>query len=170
MEIIGYKCFNKDMTNRYGKKIEIGKIYTANGNIKVGNDGHGYHFCKNMEDTFRYFDAMNDEVSLCLVKGTGKIDEYEDKYNGYYDIYASEDIEILKRLTREEIIIYGLNLNDIRVCRFIQCFKLTNDEIEMFKEKFSNKTLVLQFIEYYQIGNKDVFKSLWYLHFIVISI
>ena len=28
-EVVGYKAFNKDLTNRYGKKFEIGKIYIA---------------------------------------------------------------------------------------------------------------------------------------------
>lgn len=158
MELIGYKCFNEDMTNRYGLKLEVGKIYGVNGEIKFGNDGNGYHFCKNMEDTFRYFDAMNNDVSICLVKGTGKIIEYEDDYNGYYDMYASENIEVLKRLTREEIIMYALNLNSISVCRFIQGFKLTDEEIELFKEKFSKNNNVLSYIDYYQLKNKDAFK------------
>jgi len=159
MEIIGYKCFNKDLTNRYKKQLEVGKIYTANGDVTFGNDGHGYHFCKNLEDTLRYFDGMNEEISICLVKGTGDIVEYEDDYNGYYDIYSSENIEILKELSREEIILYGLNLNEIRVCRFIQGFKLSNDEIELFKEKFAKNTCVLKLIEYYQLKNFDVFKT-----------
>ena len=148
------------MANIQGKEIEIGQVYTANGNVKAGNDSHGYHFCKNMEDTFRYFDAMNDEVSVCLVRGTGIIDEYEDDYNGYYNIYASEHIEILKKLTREEIITYALNLNEIRVRRFVQGFKLTDDEIELFKEKFSSSSNVLKYINYYQLRNIDAFKSL----------
>lgn len=29
MEIIGYKCFNEDFTNRYGEKFEIGKTYNV---------------------------------------------------------------------------------------------------------------------------------------------
>ena len=33
MEIKGYKAFNKDMTNMYGKKFEVGKTYSVNGKI-----------------------------------------------------------------------------------------------------------------------------------------
>lgn len=160
MEKIGYKCFNKDMTNRYGRKMKVGDVYIANGKVKVGNNDHGFHFCKNLEDTFRYFDAMNDDVMICLVRGFGNIDEYSDEYNGYYNIYASEHIEILKILSREEIIAYGLNLFYFRACRFIQGYKLNNDEIEIFKEKYKNYNSVLKYIEYYQLGNTDAFKKI----------
>lgn len=158
MEIVGYKCFNKGITNRYQNKLEVGKIYSANGKVSYGNDGHGYHFCKNLEDTLRYFNAMNDDVSICLVKGTGNIIVYEDDYNGYYDMYSSEHIEILKELSRYEIILYGLNLNEFRVCRFIQGIKLSDDEIELFKEKFNKNGNVQKFIEYYQLKEIDAFK------------
>ena len=47
---------------------------------------------------------MNEEISICMVKGTGRIIEYEDDYNGCYNMYSSEHIEILKELSREEII------------------------------------------------------------------
>ncbi len=60
--MIGYKCFNSDLTNRYGSKFEVGKTYHAKGDIKFGNNGNGFHMCKNMEDTLRYFDAFNDNV------------------------------------------------------------------------------------------------------------
>lgn len=178
MEKIGFKCFNEDMTNRYGKKMEIGSKYTAKGNITVGNYGHGFHFCENLEDTFRYFDSMNENVCICLVKGFGNIAQYEDEYNGYYNIYAAEHIEIIKKLSRKEIIDYGLNLNYIRACRFVQGYKLTNEEIELFKEKYKKYSEVIRYIEYYQIGNLDVFKRRWfyikvikqYLHFNVADI
>lgn len=160
MEIIGYKCFNKDLTNRYGRKMNVGEKYTANGAVNFGNVGHGFHFCKNIEDTFRYFPANEKEISVCLVKGTGEIVEYEDEYNGYYNMYSAEHIEILKQLNRDEVIEIGLKLSPYRVCRFIQCFKLSNDEIELFKEKFSDYKTVLQYIDYYQLNEKDAFKKI----------
>ena len=73
MEIIGYKCFNKDLLNRYGKKFRLGKIYITEGSIKFGNSGNGFHLCKNMENTFRYFDAMNENVDICKVRASGVI-------------------------------------------------------------------------------------------------
>ena len=156
-ELYGFKCFNKDMTNRYGRKIEVGKIYTTTGDVKFGNDSHGFHFCKNLEDTFRYFNATEEEVSVCYVRGFGKIDEYEDDYNGYYGMYAAENIEIMKKLSRQEIITYELNKYEERVIRFIQTFKLTNEEIYLFQEKFSNNDRVIKAISYYQIGDKTVY-------------
>ena len=74
------------MTNRYGMKFEVGKIYMACGPIKFGNNGNGFHMCKNMEDTFRYFDSTN--IAVCKVNGFGKKKLYEDEYYGFYDMYT----------------------------------------------------------------------------------
>lgn len=159
--VIGYKCFNEDMTNRYDKKFEVGKTYSAEGEVSFGNEAkYGFHMCQNMEDTFRCFDAIDDSISICLVKGSGQIVENEDNYYGYYEMYSVETLEILKKLSREEIISYALNLHDLRVERFISTFKLNSDEIEIFKEKFKNNERVLQYIEYYQLNNSDAFKIL----------
>ena len=46
MGIIGYKAFDKGLINRYGTKFEVGKIYIAEGAIKFGNQGNGFHLCK----------------------------------------------------------------------------------------------------------------------------
>ena len=146
------------MTNRYGKTLEVGKAYSTNGEAKFGNDGNGFHFCKNLEDTLRYFDAFNNEVNICYVRGFGDIATYEDEYNGYYDMYSSTNIEILKKLERDEIINYVINLPEYRVSRFISLFKLTNDEIELFREKFKNSYIVNDMISYYQLKDKDVFE------------
>lgn len=157
MEVYGYKCFNKDLTNRYGMKFETGKKYKVLGNIKFGNDGNGFHFCKNMEDTFRYFDAMKNEVCVCLVKGSGSIVEHYDNYYGYYDMYSTEEIEILKVLNREEIINIGISLNEVRAKRFVSLFKLTELEKEIFLNKFKKSIEVVDAIMYYQENNKRVY-------------
>ena len=159
MEVIGYKCFNKDFTNRYGSKFEVGNTYIANGKIKFGNNGNGFHLCKNFEDTFRYFDAMNDDIKLCLVKGSGKIAESFDDYYGYYDMYSVEKLEILKDLSRKEIIKLAISLNESRVERFISLFRLTEEELELFKYKFNKYKRVLEAISYYQEENKNVYKK-----------
>lgn len=153
----GYKCFNNNLTNRYGMPFEIGKIYKINGEIRFGNNGNGFHFCKNMEDTLRYFDAMNNTVSICSVIGSGQICTYFDDYYGYYDMFASSQIEILKELTREEIIITALNLNVFRVQRFLSLFKLYKEEIELFKQRYYNEESVYSVIEYYQENKFDAF-------------
>lgn len=150
MEKIGYKCFNKDMTNRYGNKFEIGHTYSVSGEIKFGNSGNGFHFCTNFEDCFRYFSTFDEEISLCLVKGYGNISCYNDEYYGFYDMFCSSNIEIIKEISREEIIQMALHLNEIRICRFIQLFKLNNNEKNMILEKFKKNKNVLFYMNYYQ--------------------
>lgn len=158
MEIIGYKCFNNDMTNRHGKKFQVNGIYISNGEIQFGNESmHGFHLCENMEDTFRYFAAKEEEVKICLVRGSGKIVKSEDDYNSYYGMYSVEQLEILSILTRDEVISYGLNLCAERVKRFITTFKLTDFEIHLFINKFCNDDSVLKYISYYQLNDKNVF-------------
>ena len=113
--------------------------------IKFGNNGNGFHMCKNMEDTFRYFDSTN--IAVCEVNGFGKKKLYDDEYYGFYDMYAVEKIEILKLLKRKEILDYMLKLYPERVKRFIQLFKLYDDEIKIFEEKFRNDVKVIEAIK-----------------------
>ena len=155
--IIGYKCFNNDFTNNYGKKFEVGKKYTSVGKIKYGTSGNGFHMCKDIENTFRYFDALNNDVKVCIVLGSGNIINYKDEYNEYYDMYCVENIEILKLLTREEIINIGLNLDIYGAKRFVSEFRLTKEEIEKFLEKYKKYPQVMLAIEYYQNNNKDIY-------------
>lgn len=156
-KIKGYKCFNKGLVNRYGVKFEIGKTYHAVGQIKYGNDGKGFHMCKNLEDTLRFFDAINGEIDICKVTGFGKLHKNDDNYNDFYDMYACEYLTIDELLTREEIIEYGLKLNEISVKRFISLIHLTDEEIALFKEKYQKNETVLNYIAYYQEGDKEVF-------------
>ena len=100
MEVRGFKCFKSGLINLYGTKFEVGKLYIMPGAIKFGLDGNGFHLCKRMEDTLRYYDAMHEEVDICEVVGSGKISESFDEYYGYYDMYAVSKLEILKKLTR----------------------------------------------------------------------
>lgn len=153
----GYKCFDKGLVNRYGQKFEVGKIYHCDGEIKFGNDGNGFHVCRRLEDTLRYFDAMNEEVEVCRVKCYGEYDEGEDRYNDYYDMFAFEYMVITKVLTREEIIKYGLSSYEMQVKRFIASFKLTPEEIVLFKERFIRSSDVQKTIAYYQEGDIHAF-------------
>ena len=157
MGIIGYKAFDKGLINRYGTKFEVGKIYIAEGAVKFGNQGNGFHLCKNMEDTFRYFDGMESEIDICKVKGSGDAIEYYDEYYGYYDMYAVSELEILSKLSREEIIDYALRLNDIRIKRFLSGYKLTDEELDIFINKYKNSIDVKKVIDYYQKKELDAF-------------
>ena len=149
--------FDKNLINHYGKKFEVGKIYIAKGAIKFGTKGNGFHMCKNIEDTFRYFDTTKKDIQVCKVIGSGNIVEYNDEYHGYYDMFAVEKIEILKLLRREELINIGLSLNELRAKRFVSSLSLTKEEIELFKEKYKEKNLVMKAIAYYQKNDKDAY-------------
>lgn len=155
--VYGYKCFNKNLINRYGVKFEVGKTYHSDKEIKFGNDGNGFHMCQNLEDTLRYFDAINDVFDICEVKGFGTIDEFEDDYNGFYNMYSCEYMTILKKLTREEIIAYALNLPEYRVNRFISLIKLSEIEKQKFYEKYQKNDLTIKYLAYYQDNDKEVF-------------
>lgn len=154
----GYKCFNKDMINSYGLKFEIGKKYKVNGKVQPGINGNGFHFCTNIEDTFRYF-YPDCGVEVCEVIGTGDVARFNDEYNGYFDMYAAEELTIVRKIEREEIIQMALKMSEVRVCRFIQSFKLTPEEIKLFEDKFSKYILVLLAIEYYQKENTEVYRD-----------
>lgn len=156
-KVIGYKCFNKGLTNRYGYQFEVGKTYHCDKEIQFGNDGHGFHMCKRLEDTFRYFDTTNGEIDICAVTGFGTIHKIDDEYNGYYDMYSCEYLKIKKLLTRGEIIAYGLKLSPFRAERFIQTLSMTPEEVNLFKEKFKNNKELLDYIAYYQEQDKEVF-------------
>lgn len=154
-EIIAYKAFNEGLVNRYGDKFEIGKIYQVNGNIKWGNEGNGFHMCGYFENCFRYFDS--EICELAMVRGFGEMQCYDDEYNAYYNMYVCEGMEILKVLTHEEIIDAALNLYTYRIENFLKTFKLSIEEIEVFKDVYGKDDRVLDFISYYQEDNKDAF-------------
>jgi len=149
--IRGYKSFNLDKTNCYGKRFVEGLKYHCNGNIKFGPRGNGFHFSKNLEDTIRYSGNPGKgsvrDVLIAAVIGSGTIVEGFDDYNEYYDMFSCSDIEIIKFLTREEIIEYATDLSELRMCRFVSLFRLESDEIELFKNK---STMVDNMIKYYQ--------------------
>lgn len=159
MQIKGFKAFNKDMTNRYNEEFEEGKEYTISGPLKFGNDGNGFHFCKRMEDTLRYFNAFEEEIKIAAVISNGSVVEYYDDYYGYYDMYATSSIFIEHIYTREEIINKFLKEHEYSVDRFLKGFKLTKEEINLFKEKYNKNIQILKTIAYYQENNKDIYND-----------
>ena len=158
MEIHCYKAFNKGLTNRYGKEFKVGETYTISGPLKFGNDGNGFHFCERLEDTLRYFSAMEEEIEIACVTALGNIEEYEDNYYGYYDMYCTDIIRIDRVLEREEIINMFLDKNNFRVMRFIKGFKLTPNELDLYKLTYESNSSVMDAIAYYQEGDKEVYK------------
>ena len=126
-EIQGYKAFASDGTNIALETMPLGD-YHFDGEVKYGKSG--YHFATRLEDTIRYSGTGNPIIAEVI--GTGTIDEGEDDYYGYYEVYSASDIKIVRYLTREEIIEYALNLNFRRMKRFIVNFELTSEELDTF--------------------------------------
>ena len=157
--IKGYKCFNKNLINRYGMSFEVGMTYSVDGDVRFGNNGNGFHMCTNLEDTLRYFDGFNTEIDICEVIGSGNFVLFEDNYYGYYDMYSVEKIRIIKKLSREEIINIILNSYEFKVIRFIQGYKLLPEELELLKIKFANNISIMNAISYYQEGNLDIYSE-----------
>ena len=158
ISIRGYKSLNNDGTNYYGKKFDVGKIYHCDGEIKFGPTGNGYHFAYNIEDTIRYSgeDYNLKDIIIAEVIGREKIIKGEDIYNGYDDLFVTSSLEILKYLTREEVISMALDMSDTRLIRFVSQYKLTPEEQELF---YYSSASVAQTIDYYQRGIKDAYQN-----------
>ena len=100
---------------------------------------------------------MDGDVAICEVIGSGDIVEYSDEYYGYYDMFAATELEVLKALTREEIINMYLSVPSHRMVRFVQGFRLEPLEKELMRCCYSDDIDVLNAISYYQDGDKDVY-------------
>lgn len=163
--VVGYKAFNSDFSNRYGQVFEANQMYFSNDKtIKFTKTG--FHLCKNLEDTFRYYDGFSD-IKIAKVVGLGKVDKFEDEYYGYYDMYSVERLYILYFLSKEEIFQY---LNDIvdkgfwsfeRLLRFVSGYKLDEEEKNLIISKVDSdiqKKRLIKTLRFYQDGDVNAFK------------
>ena len=158
-EVKGYKAFNKDATNRYGKPFTEGETYIVTGEIKFGNDGNGFHMCTALSDVFRYVNATEDDVLVAEVTGRGRKVCFDDNYYGYYDMYACEEITIDKFLSREEVIEEMLNSPSYQVKKFIVTCRLSDEEALRFVKKFRGDTEVIKALLYYHFGIEEIYKQ-----------
>lgn len=158
--IEGYKAFDSNFTALNNTKFKPHEHKHIDGIIKAGPiNGHGFHLCTNFEDTFRF---VGDNPILCEVIGFGTIStEYLDEYNGYYGIYACSDIYIKRIITREEIIKMASDLNEDRLFRLIQTYKMTDDEIKTINviNKNAKRLRIQKTIDYYHNKNKDAYRE-----------
>lgn len=156
--MIGYKSFSINNTNIYGKNFDIYLKYHVDGDIKFGSNGNGFHFCKRFEDTIRYNGFIENsilhDVNIAKVKASGQIVEGNDEYNGYYDMYACSDIEIICIMKRKEIIDMALNLPLNRMIRFVSLYRLYDSEIDLFRDKSFE---INQALDYFQLGDIDCY-------------
>ena len=154
--IKGFKCFNKGLITNYHDKLSLNTVYYSKNKIKFGESG--FHLCTNLEDTFRYFNTFSSDVDVSEAIGYGKISQYNDEYNGFYDMYSVEFIKIVRILLREEIIEYAKHLPEYLLLRFISLYKLNNDELKLFKNLYNNNANIIKAIMYYQENIKDVYE------------
>ena len=94
-----------------------------------------------------------------MVRGFGNIVCHDDDDYGYYDMYSASNIEILKKLSREEIFEYILKSSKEQVIRFVKTYKLNDYEIEILRKKYEKNIDVNNAIEYFQLGNTDVYSK-----------
>lgn len=158
-EVKGYKAFNKDATNRYGKPFTEGETYHVDGEIKFGNDGNGFHMCTALSDVFRYVNAVEDDVLVAEVTGRGQMVHFDDNYYGYYDMFACEEITIDKFLSRTEVIDRILNSPVHEVRKFLTTCRLSEEEKVQFARKFRDDIETIKYLLYHHFGCKEVFKE-----------
>lgn len=127
--MLSFKCYYKGLFDRYGNQYELNKTYTFK---KIKPQSSGFHSCKNLEDTFRYYDTTKETV-IAKVEISGDIIEFEDDYNGYYDMYCSSMIKILEVYEKEEIINIMKKSSSESKYRFIWTYNnLSEAEIREF--------------------------------------
>lgn len=154
----GYKAFYKGLINKNGFQFEEGKTYSIGGKVEYGEKGNGYHFCKRLEDTLRYF-SEEEDIEFAEVTSLGELAEYHDHYFGFFNMYCTNKLRIDRVLTREEVINMFLEMNGYRnerLNRFLSLFPLTSEEIILFKNKFKDEKDIIDIIFYYQENNKDI--------------
>ena len=77
-----------------GFKYEIGKTYTLKkGKLELCNNG--FHFCKNFDDVFEWYDYNKDNTTIFEVEALGKIIEDNDKC-------VTDKIKILRIIPKRE--------------------------------------------------------------------
>ena len=155
--MLGFKAFDDDLINRYGQKFELEKEYIMDGEIKFGS--RGFHFCTNLEDTLRYVDGTS--AIITIVESLGNLQKYDDEYNGYYDMFVTNKIKIIKVLTKEDILKYMFKLPEFRIIRLISLyFQFSEDDLQMLEMLYLNNDNVMKAIRYYQRNELDAYKIL----------
>lgn len=154
-EISGYKAFNNDWTNRYGKLFEEGKSYQTSKDIQFYKSG--YHICKHLPHVYCYYNPV-EEVKVAQVLASGKYHyiDYDD-YKGIYDLYAVEKVYIDHFMEREEIITKVLADIPYNQKIFLQYAKLSKEELKKFILQNYKDYNFMQCLLYTQLGYKNVY-------------
>ncbi len=156
-EVKGYKAFNLDGSNKYGKVFIEGNTYHTAKDIQFYKSG--YHLCTHLPHVYSYYFPA-EEVKVAEVTGFGKHHYLNiDDYRGLYDMYAVENITIDHFLTRKEIITTVLNETPYNQKIFIYNSHLSKEEIKLFLERINDDYELLKAIFYYQMGYIDIYEK-----------
>ena len=144
MEVVGYKAFKGDFSNKYGAHFEIDGVYAKDPNtLKFGENGHGYHMALKLADTFRFFNPTADNV-YCQVLGFGEVVQQDDYLYDSDSMYVVEKIKILKVMSREDIFTYACQADVKELRRFLALFPFTKEELEILRDIVTRKEKVYQ--------------------------
>ena len=163
----GYKAFNADFSNCIGEVCTENTIYNYSGDVVERKSG--FHFCKRLEDVFKYYNGLNKDIIICKIKAMDDIVWYSDEdyfYGDYDDIGVCSKIYIGNVMTRDEIMAYVDKLRPDALMRFLRGYRLNEKEIEYIKgrvcDKYKGNFLedsILKCIGYYQEGIKDIYSK-----------
>ncbi len=155
--MIGYKAFNGDGTNRYGKKFEINEKYHEDGEIlaRFGNTGRGYYYCTRLADVFRFFDDK-EEIKVGVIEASGTIDHCIDEYYDY-EIFACSDIKLLKYLNRKEILNLLLLEGHSSIDKAIRTYKFNDEEKDVILDNVRGDFQLIKSVLWYCYDKKDIF-------------
>ena len=164
-EFDGYKAFNADFSNCVGEKCQESTVYEYHGDVLERRSG--FHFCKRLEDVFKYYNGLKKDIIICRVKALSDIIWYSDEdyfYGDYDDIGVCSKIYIGNVMSRDEIIACVDNMGPYSLMRFLRGYRLNCEEIEYMKKMISDrckdvffKDNLLDCISYYQENDVDVY-------------
>lgn len=151
----GYKSFNIGGTNVAGLVMPVGKYHYDKDIIPTSQ---GFHFSAGLEDTLIFTDT--DEPLIAEVIGSNNVIEIKNIYPNSGIAYVTSDIEIVRYLTRDEILNYAFKLDDKRLINFLDRYNLSKDELDIFRMKSENiKSYIDETIKRYGfIGRSKVLK------------
>lgn len=129
--------------------------------ISYGESGVGFHFAEKLEDTMRFFNPASENSEYYAVLAQDQILE-NDKVN-YFDsgkMYVTNNLTIIKKLTKEDIFKYALSLNDNDLSRVLSLYPFDIKELSIIFEKCKNNGYIkaLSAIENFQTGDRKNFK------------
>ena len=112
----GFKGTNKDMRCQDDYKYELGKQFDLDADVEPVICSKGFHFCKRLENVFKYYNIGNGnrffEVEALVKKSDlepknkSKLDQWSKLYMSfanYDDKYAAKSIRFIRELTVDEV-------------------------------------------------------------------